>query len=106
MSEKSSESYSAWQQSSMYKEGNKKLENLSDQALIYVYKEMLQTYGFEVDKWNALREKPTFLLNDAGRGFFQGGVDSKMIDQQDNTTAASRRALNVVLAEIRKRNIS
>ena len=83
-----------------YKEGKVTLNQLSNDALILVYKEKIKFYNFEVNKWNLARN-PTagaatrFVKNDS----------SKTIEEQDQITARVRKELNVVLGEVRRRGL-
>ena len=88
----------AFLQFSAFKEGRVGLEELSDEALILVYKDKMNTYDIEVKKYNSLRKKSSDDLYKNTR--------STDIDEQDERTANTRQNLNIVLAEMRNRGLS
>ena len=83
---------------SKFKEGEISMEELSNGALILLYKETIKLFTIEVGKWNSLREKS---FDDS-----KGNASPEEIKRQDDRTANTRENLNTIVTEMKKRGIS
>ncbi|MDR3519491.1 MAG: hypothetical protein P4L63_01215 [Candidatus Pacebacteria bacterium] len=87
-----------------FKEGRISLEELSNDALILVYKEKQKYYEYEAERYNVVRHPADF--NGRARSEFIGSsAHNKTVKEQDDKTANARQELNKVLAVVRKRGL-